>query len=590
MDESGVIAPSHFRARDGASRPGVARRTTTELDPLLHAALDSMRGGLIVLTRDKMVRLVTKGATDMLGIRLGQGASAPSLLRLLAASPLLDHAALQMLSAAFDTAEEDGREVMLSLPDASGSRLVTLDVRPAGDRGWVVSMEDVTQTRQSRDWLLEHVSSDPVTGLWNRQHFMLMLRDRLEMGDARGATASVAVLMVCLKRFQTVCEALGTAASDALLRLVGGRLGGFLREDDMVARLAGHEFAIAMSSGPSVEQVASVTDRLTELLSRPYMVEGQLITLGAAVGVARSPDDGDSAESLVANAGLALHAAIAGYADGVRFFEPKLTDEARQRRALEADLRCALAGGEFELHYQPQVDMRLHRVTGLEALIRWRSTGRGLVSPADFIPLAEEVGLICAIGEWVLQAACHEAVGWPADISVAVNASPRQFETGTFARTVEAALEASGLPPHRLEIEITENLLLGDSGAVLRTLDALHAMGVKIALDDFGTGFASLSQLSRYRFDRIKIDRSFIGTPEPTLENHAIVRLIAALGISLGIPTTAEGVETSVQLDQIRADGCSSVQGYYFSRPVPASDVLTLVAQLDRTVPADILS
>ena len=259
-----------------------------------------------------------------------------------------------------------------------------------------------------------------------------------------------------------------------------------------------------------------------------------------------------------------------------RFFEKTLTERAARRRALETDLRRALAGGEFELHYQPQIDMLHERVTGVEALIRWRSPGRGMVSPAEFIPIAEDLDLICAIGDWVLQTACAEAASWNSDVSVAVNASPKQFETGIFARSIANALESSGLPPHRLEIEITESLLLGDGGAVVATLNAIHDMGVGLVLDDFGTGYASLSQLSRFCFDKIKIDRSFISMSEAP-QNSAIVRSIAALGTSLGIPTTAEGVETVTQLEQVRAHGCTSVQGYYFSKPVPASAVPDLL-------------
>jgi len=565
--------------QDLVVRPKAARHASVGLDPLIRAALDGARTGMIVLDRDKVVRLITRNAAQLLGLHPNAGECGARLMRLLAASAAMDDAAIQALSTVFDGVTEDAREIVLSLPAGSFTRVVMLDIRPAARLGWVVSIEDVTQTRQSHDWLLEHVSSDPITGLWNRQHFMLMLLDRLETRDCRGGGDCLALFMIGLQRFRAVNETMGSEAGDAILRLVGQRLRGFLREDDMVARFAGDEFAVAIGASGQ-DAVSGVSDRLGELLSRPYMIEGHLITLGTTIGVALAPEDGDTADALVASARLALCAAQADATGGFRFFEPKLTDQARRRRGLEADLRAALAREEFELHYQPQVDVRRHVVTGMEALIRWRSPARGLVPPNDFIPLAEEIGLIGPIGDWVLQVACREGTAWPEEISIAVNASPLQFEAGNFAKSVARALEMSGLPPHRLEIEITESLLLRDTGTVVAGLDALHEMGVRLVLDDFGTGYASLIQLSRFRFDKIKIDRSFISGTDATRERSAIVRSIAALGASLGIPTTAEGVETMVQLNQIRADGCCNVQGYYFSRPVPALAVAPLLREL----------
>ena len=303
-----------------------------------------------------------------------------------------------------------------------------------------------------------------------------------------------------------------------------------------------------------------------------------MVTTGAFMGAACAPDDGDRPEILAANAGLALSASRTEALGTLRFFEPRLNERARRRRKLEADLRLAMAHGEFELHYQPQISMQNLRVDGVEALVRWRCPERGMVSPAEFIPIAEDIGLITELGEWVLQRACREAMLWPADVTIAVNASPLQMEAPGFAACVARTLRQTGLPGHRLEIEITENLLLRNEGIVTSTLADLRALGVRLVLDDFGTGYASLSQLARFHFDRIKIDRSFISGPDITPDHAVIVRAIAALGASLGVPTTAEGVETEAQLAQIRADGYTSVQGYYFSRPVPAADLLALLA------------
>ena len=328
---------------------------------------------------------------------------------------------------------------------------------------------------------------------------------------------------------------------------------------------------------PDLEALNRLSLRIGELIGTPFVIEGQTVTTGAYMGAARAPDDGDRCDVLVANAGLALSAARAEANGRLRFFEPRLTERARARRLMESDLRLALVRGEFEVHYQPQVGMRSRRVDGFEALLRWRCPRRGMVSPAEFIPLVEEMGMIEEVGEWVLQQACGQAVLWPDEILLAVNASPLQMEAPGFAACVRQALEQSGLPGHRLEIEVTENLLLRHEPSVLATLAELRGMGVRIVLDDFGTGYASLSQLARFRFDRIKIDRSFISSPEATADHAVIVRAIAGLGLSLGVPTTAEGVETAQQLLQVSEDGCTSVQGYYFSRPLPPQDLAMLL-------------
>ncbi|MEJ0049142.1 MAG: EAL domain-containing protein [Rhodospirillales bacterium] len=557
-----------------SASPAIRRKPAPELDPLLRAALDCARTGLIVLDRDKRVRLLSRPAADLLGVHPEQRSAALPIMHLLAQSPWLDQASLQTLATAFNGAEShEPREVLLSVPRPDGARVVSLDLRRADNEGWVASVHDVTQSRETQDWLLEHAATDPVTGLWNRQHFMLMLRDRLEGGEAAGT----AVLLLDLRRFQPVNDTLGTAAGDAVLRLVGTRLGTYLRDGDLVARFASDEFAIMVTDIADRGAVARLSDRLVALISRPFQIEGQTISIGAHVGAACAPADGELPEVLVANAGLALAAARAEARGQIRLFEPKMDARARERRAFESDLRQALARGEFELHYQPQIAVRNHCVSGFEALLRWRSPERGLVPPDTFISTAEDLGLINDIGAWVLREACCEAVNWPKDINIAVNASPLQVESGDFTEIVAQALRVSGLAGHRLEIEITENLLLRDNASVTTTLLALRALGVHLVLDDFGTGYASLSQLARFHFDRIKIDRSFISAPDAAAEHAAIVRAIAALGISLGVPTTAEGVENEAQLALVCENGCTSVQGYYFSKPVPAAAVAALL-------------
>jgi diguanylate cyclase (GGDEF)-like protein len=553
---------------------GVSRQRPVSLEPLLRAALECAHPGLIVLDEGKRVRLVTRGAAAMLGLPVSRREAATPVMRLLARSYWLDEPALQILALAFkgaDTAEP--RKVLLSLPHPAGTRVVALDLRPALGEGWVVSLEDVTQSKETEDWLLDQASCDPVTGLWNRQHFMLMLRDRLDRRPPDGT----AVLLLDLKRFRQVIETQGTEAGDMLLRLVGKRLGTYLRDEDLLARFTSDEFAVMVTGLGDHEALSTLSARLAELIARPFLIEGQMVTTGAHIGVACAPQDGEQPEILVAHAGLALSAARAEAQGHLRFFEPRLNERARQRRKMEADLRLALPNNEFEVHYQPQIGMATRCVDGFEALVRWRSPERGMVSPGEFIPLAEDIGLIEDIGEWVLHQACREAMQWPDDITVAVNASPLQMEAPGFGACVARALKQSGLAGHRLEIEITENLLLHNESVVINTLRELRALGVRLVLDDFGTGYASLSQLARFHFDKIKIDRSFISAPDTTPDHAVIVRAIAALGLSLGVPTTAEGVETKEQLDQVREDGCTSVQGFYFSRPLPASEIGALL-------------
>jgi len=572
MNHKGPTLPSRPASRARAAAP----------DGLISESLDSAPVGLIVLDRAHDVRLLTRRAADLLGLDTRAKRIGTKLLRLLPRCRGLGPDAMTSFATAVTEAGDEATQLLLTLQPGDGPRgtrprSLSLDMRPAGALGWVLSLEDATQTRQAQDWLLEHVSTDPLTGLWNRQHFMLMLHDVL-LSVRQGDPAPFMVL-IGLRSFKHLNTMMGAATGDHLLRLATDRIGTCLHEDDMLARFSGEEFAIA-GTRPNERQCAEFCRSLIEALATPCLIDSHLVTLNPHIGLAQAPAEGCSAETLAANAAMALLEARSDTATNMCVFEPGLGERAQRRRAMEIDLRQALERGEFELFYQPQVDVHRGQVTGLEALIRWRSPARGMVPPVQFISLAEQMGLIGGIGEWVLREACREAMRWPADVTVAVNASPLQFESGDFAGAVADALASSRLPASRLEIEITENLLLRDTGTVMGTLAALHAQGVRLVLDDFGTGYASLSQLSRFRFDKIKIDRSFISPDDASSQNSAIVRSIAALGHSLGIPTTAEGVETTTQLEQIKADGCTLVQGYVFSRPVPANEVSMLIDRL----------
>jgi len=479
----------------------------------------------------------------------------------------------------------------------AGERTIAMNHRPLATGGWVVTCEDITERRRAEARIAHMAKHDALTGLANRT----LLRERMEAslakarapgaeeaGGERGSLGQggLALLYLDLDRFKGVNDTLGHAVGDALLRAAAGRLAGCAGPGGTVARLGGDEFAIVQDGLADGQQgAAELASRVAALLAQPFEVEGHQLSVGASIGIALGPRDGLDPDGLLRNADLALYRAKADARGGWRFFEPEMDAHVKARRALESDLRGALSRGEFEVHYQPLVALDLDAVAGFEALVRWRHPERGMVSPADFIPLAEEVGLIGPIGEWVLRQACAEAAGWPGRIKVAVNLSPVQFKGRDLTATVVSALAASGLAPSRLELEITESVLMQEDEATLQTLHRLRALGVRISMDDFGTGYSALSYLSRFPFDKIKIDRSFVGDL-PGSDSLAIVRAITGLGRSLGIVTTAEGVETAGQLEQLRREGCGEAQGYLFSRPVPASEIGRVIAAVDGRVRA----
>jgi diguanylate cyclase (GGDEF)-like protein len=418
-----------------------------------------------------------------------------------------------------------------------------------------------------------------LTGLSNRADFRTRLTTAIETGHSDGQR--MAICCVDLDLFKDVNDTYGHPTGDRLLRMVAQRLRGELGQGDFAARIGGDEFAVVLDAVDAPAAVEATVARMVETLSQPYTIDGIDISIGASVGVALFPADGVSADELTKNADLALYQAKSEGRRRHRFFQQDLQRAAMERRELEADLRSALAENQLEVHYQPLVDISGRRVTGFEALLRWRHPTRGLIPPNDFIPIAEANGLIMPIGEWVLRTACAEAASWPEEIAVAVNLSPIQFRAANLTQTVVSALAQSGLAPRRLELEITESALLADTATTAATLHALRQFGVRIALDDFGTGYSSLSHLRGFPLDKIKIDRSFVKDLAERRDCTAIVTAISSLARSLGIATTAEGVETAEQLDFLRAQGCTQAQGFLFSPARPRADLAALLGRIN---------
>jgi diguanylate cyclase (GGDEF)-like protein len=445
-----------------------------------------------------------------------------------------------------------------------------------GQQHLVVTFAAVSGNPSAEVKVGETAQRDALTGLLTRLYFEKAVVSALTQATNR----TLAVLLIDLDRFKPVNDTLGHIAGDTGLRLVANRLQSVIRETDSIARLGGDEFALMIHPLSPATDPANLARRIVDLLGRTYLIDGHLVNIGASVGIAVAPRDGTQYESLLRCADLALHHSKIVGRGTYHFFSAEMDARAQARRTGELDLRQALALRQFEVHYQPQIDIKTRGLVGFEALVRWRHPEKGLIPPGDFLALAEEINVIIPLGDWVLTTACREAMKWPDSVVVAVNASPIQFETGRFADSVRSALDGTKLPARRLEIEVTEGVLLREKQAVLDTLRDLRSMGVRIAMDDFGTGHASLSQLARFSYDKIKIDRSLVGPDRDNTKNRAIVRAISALGASLGISTMAEGIETEDQLERIERDGCGSVQGYLFSKPMPASQLEKVISDL----------
>ena len=462
----------------------------------------------------------------------------------------------------------------IQIQELNDGRSIVISRQPMEGGGWVTTHEDITERRRAESQIAHMALHDALTDLPNR----VMLRERLEQAMARVKRGDrVALFYIDLDHFKAVNDTLGHLVGDELLKVVAGRLRACVREVDTIARLGGDEFAIIQTEAARPNEAGLLAQRLQDAVKAPYLIDGNHVVIDTSIGIAMSPDDGITVEELLKNADLAAYAAKADGRGTFRFFEAEMDRRIKQRRLMELDLRAALSKGQFTLHYQPIVNLQTGAITSFEALIRWQHPERGLVPPADFIPLAEDLGLIVPIGEWVLNRACIDATGWPASIKVAVNLSPVQISSKGLVEIVMRALARSGLSAQRLEFEITETVLMQNTTATLATLHQLRALGIHFSMDDFGTGYSSLSYLRSFPFDKIKIDRSFVKDISDQKNALAIIRGVTSLANSLNMVTAVEGVETAEQLDHVRPLGCTEIQGFLFSPPKAIEEIAALV-------------
>jgi len=537
----------------------------------LKIALTYMSQGLALYDGGGALILANRRLSEMFGVPCEQVRIGMSIGEVMGAIGFSRRRA-QRLEVRIHAISPDG-QMDQTFEEIGDVHVVSIATRPMPDGGWVMTFEDVTERRRAEMQLAFMAHHDALTSLPNRTFF----HERLQQAATQAKRGVPFVLMsLDMNGFKSVNDTLGHAAGDELLQAVAQRLRASLRESDTVARLGGDEFAVIQTGPKSDADAVVLAKRLIHALAQPYLLGGHQVISGCSVGMAMAPRDGSEVDDLLKKADMALYRAKKDETLSYSFFEPELDRRMESRRTLERDLRQALLGDELRLHYQPLVDAQTSEITSYEALVRWQHPTRGMISPADFIPLAEESGLIVPIGEWVVRTACEEAATWAKEVKVAVNLSPAQFKSGRLPEMIAEALSFSGLSAHRLELEITETVLLQNSETTLKALHRLRDLGVRIALDDFGTGYSSLSYLRSFPFDKLKIDRSFVQDLPECRSARAIVQAIAALGASFNMSITAEGVEKLEQMEYLRGEGCNELQGFYLSKPKPKEELVVV--------------
>jgi diguanylate cyclase (GGDEF)-like protein len=594
----------HLAAADAAAMQAEAARALAEselalahqreamehdarlLSRRLDVALNNMLQGLMMIDGAGRVLLANPRYIEMFGLPADAAKVASNYADMLALG--ISHGNvppddMAVLGAWRKTVAGHGVRAIFNWELADG-RTFKITHQPMSD-GWLATYEDISESRRADVKIAHMARHDALTDLPNR----VLFREKLEEAMVHARRGNLlALLCLDLDQFKAVNDTLGHPVGDALLQAVAARLTERVRETDTVARLGGDEFAVVQAPVDKPTEVADFAERLIAMLEEPFLVHGHQIVISTSIGIAFAPQDGLDADELLKNADLAMYRAKSDGRGVYRLFHTAMDAEMQARRLLEIDLRHALRGDQFELYYQPLIDLHTQAVSGFEALLRWNHPERGMVSPAQFIPLAEEIGAIAPIGEWVLRQACVAAASWDGELCVSVNLSPMQFKSRNLVASVATALREARLRPRQLELEITETVMLQDTEATLATLHELRNLGVSIAMDDFGTGYSSLSYLRRFPFDRIKIDQSFVREIGMQRDCGAIIRAVIALSREFGMATTAEGVETREQLCALALAGCSDIQGYLFSRPVPLRDIPAML----RTMPlvADLLS
>ena len=578
-DEIGVMARSIQAVKRNAIQAASQDVTLQQTSMRLEAALSSMSQGFCVHDREGRLEIYNAQFWTMLGLSpedVSPGLSIREIVRLSCAVGNYPGRKFEDVWAERRTFVErrDPRTMLIEL--ARGG-LISVVHCPMPNGGWVATYEDVTHRRAADAKISYMARHDALTGLPNR----LVLSEQLEQALIdTGRNGRSSLLCLDLDGFKRVNDTLGHPVGDELLKAVSERLLACVREGDTVARLGGDEFAIVQVGTTRPEDAKILAERVIAAIRRPFMAAGHQVIVGVSVGLALMPDDGTNQASLLKNAEIALYRAKSEERGTFCFFEANMDARLQLRRQLEMDIRVGMERGEFNLFYQPLVNVVSKQVVGFEALLRWLHPERGMVSPGEFIPVAEEIGLIVPLGEWVVREACAEAASWPGDIKVAVNLSPSQFRSKNLVPMVQRSLQQAGLPASRLELEITETLLLQENETTLAMLHELRSLGASISMDDFGTGYSSLSYLRSFPFDKIKIDQSFIRDLSHREDAIHIVRAIKSLCAGLGMTTTAEGVETEEQLEKVSAEGCTEVQGFLFSQPQPASEIPAILERV----------